>query len=117
MPMMELYKEYSMEYMKGNVKNNPMQNPIKPVSEARKATIINAKIIKGCLKIIRILDFMASIAFRFPKTINGMVKKVKNVIDNEVNIPMDCIPAISRSVDRPVLINVIMNVAPTMFRK
>lgn len=106
-----------MEYIKGSVKNIPIQKPIKPVSEARKATIINAKISKGCLKIMRTLDFMASIAFRFPKTINGMVKKVKKVIVNEVNILRDCIPEISRSVDSPVLVSVIMNVAPTMFRK
>lgn len=117
MPIMELYREYSIEYMKGSVKNIPIQNPIKPVSEARKATIINAKIKRGCFKIIKTLDFMASTAFRFPNTIKGMVKKVKKVIDKEVSIPMACIPAVSSSVDMPVLINVIMNVAPTMFRK
>ncbi len=114
---MALYKEYSIEYIKGYVKNIPMQNPIKPVSAARKDTIIKAKINKGCFKISWALNFMPSMAFRFPKTIKGMVKKVKKVIDNEVKIPMDCTPARSTSVDIPVLNAVIRNVAPTMFMK
>lgn len=109
--------EYSIEYKKGIVKNIPIQNPIKPTSEARKATISKAKISKGCFKISWMLDFMASIAFKFPKTINGTVKKVSKVIANEVNSPNAGIPVYSMSMESPELMNVIINVAPTMFVK
>ena len=90
---MELYKAYSIEYRKGIVKNIPMQKAIKPVNEAIKETIINPKITNGCFKMMATLDLMASIAVRFPKTINGMVINVKKEIVNEVIIPSDFIPA------------------------
>ena len=99
------------------MKNIPIQNPIKPVKEAKAATIINAKISIGCFKIMLALDFMASMAFKFPKIINGTVKKVNNVIANENSIPIIGIPVLFTRVEIPELVKAIRKVATTIFKK
>lgn len=65
-----------MEYRKGKVKNTPIQHPIKPTNEPINATIINPSITKGCLKISKILYFIASIAFKSPKITSGVTRSV-----------------------------------------
>ena len=78
--------------MKGIVKNIPMQNRINPVNDAIPETNTNPNNSKGCFETSIALDLMASIAFRFPNTISGMLKKVKNEIPTEINAPSSLIP-------------------------
>ena len=92
------------------VKNTPIQHPIKPTIDAIPATISNAKRRNGCLAIITTLDLIASVASNFPKTINGIVKKVKNDIVMEIIVPMILIPENSIAIESPALIKVIRNV-------
>lgn len=54
-----------------------MKKARKPTIKAITTVIIKPKSTKGCFEIIIKLDFMASIDFRFPNTISGMVKNVK----------------------------------------
>ena len=88
-----------------------MQNPNNPTNTT--ITLINNKDIriKGCLIAITILDLMASVAFKFPRIIRGMVRKVNNHISIENIKPTNGRFAISNKVDVPELINVIMKVA------
>lgn len=67
---------YCMDILNGTVNKTPIQNPIKPTKEPKKATIIRRKIVKNCLLDILILAFIASIAFCLPKMINGMASVV-----------------------------------------
>ena len=93
------------------VKNIPMQHPMNPTMEAIKLTINNPKSTNGCFETIMILDFMACTAFKFPKIINGTVRKLNNQIAMVVNTPTNSICAISSKVDNPDRNMVITNVA------
>ena len=81
-----------MEYIKGMVKNTPIKQPIKPTIEAMPATINRPKSTKGCFETMAILDFRDSIAFKFPKTINGMDKNVKKDSVTAIKDPTNLIP-------------------------
>ena len=82
-----------MEYMNGKVKKIPMQQPMNPTMAAIIATITSPNRINGCFKTTTILELMASIAFKFPNMINGMVRKVKNDIVMAIKDPIILIPA------------------------
>lgn len=114
---MELYKEYSIEYKKGQVKNIPMQNPKRPRPTPIAATIINPKRTKGCFETITILDCMASTVFNFPKTINGIVNKVINEIVKEIMVPMKLSPKNWKRIESPTLKIETTNVAIKIFIK
>lgn len=70
-----------------------MQKPKIPMADATIATIINPKSTKGCLETIITLDFMASTAFNFPKTIKGTTKNVTKDNVKEIKVPMTASPA------------------------
>lgn len=78
--------------MKGIVKNIPMQNRINPVNDAIPETNTNPNNSKGCFETSIALDFMASTAFKFPKTISGTAKKVKKEIPIAIKVPTNLIP-------------------------
>ena len=81
-----------MEYIKGMVKKNPIKQPIKSTIEAMPATINRPKSTKGCFETMAILDFRESIAFKFPKTINGIDKNVKKDSVTAIKDPTNLIP-------------------------
>ena len=56
----------------------PIQQAIIPIKTNKAAQISNPTRIKMFFETTVKLAWMASIAFRFPKMINGMVRKVKN---------------------------------------
>jgi hypothetical protein len=60
---------------------------------------------------------MASIAFNFPKIINGIVKNVIKEIVKEIIDPMRLNPANLRRVVRLILTNVIIKTAIKIFEK
>jgi len=81
------------------------------------ATIINPNNTKGCFETIIILDFMASMAFNFPKTIKGTTKNVTKDSIKEIRVPIMLSPANSRRVESPILNNVITNMAIKILAK
>lgn len=81
-----------MEYINGIVRNTPMQHPMNPTIDAIMDTITSPKRTKGCFDTITILDFMASKAFKSPKIIRGIVRKVKKETIMLINDPTILIP-------------------------
>lgn len=92
------------------VKNTPTKHPIKPTIEAMPATIKRPKSTKGCFETIAILDFRESIAFKFPKTINGIDKNVKKDNVTAIKDPTNLTPVWSSKRERPEPIRVTNNV-------
>jgi hypothetical protein len=84
------------------VKNIPIHKPKIPTIPAITATISNPKSTKGCFETMIILDLIASVTFRFPKTIKGIVKKVIKDINVVIRVPIKLNPADSRSIASPV---------------
>lgn len=74
------------------VKKTPIQHPINPTIDAIADTIIKPKSTIGCFEIIIILDFIASKAFKSPKIIRGIVRKVKKETVIAINDPTILIP-------------------------
>ena len=69
------------------------------------ATITSPKRTNGCFETNKILYFIACAAFKFAKTIKGIVKKVRNEINIVVTVPTKLNPADSRSSANDVLSN------------
>lgn len=99
------------------VKRIPMQKAKIPMAAPINATSSNPSSTKGCLETIAILDFMASMAFNFPKTIKGTTKNVTKESIKEIREPIMLSPANSRTIESPVLNNVIMNMAIKILAK
>ncbi len=99
------------------VKSIPIQKPKIPINAPIPATIIKPKSTKGCLATIIILDFMASTAFNFPKTIKGTTKNDTKDIIKEIKVPIICSPANSIRVEITILTNVIKNTAIKILAK
>ena len=66
-----------MAYVKGIVKNIPIQKPIIPTAENNPAIIISKRTIKKCLSILLQLLFMAFIKVYSLKIIRGIAINVK----------------------------------------
>lgn len=77
-----------MAYMNGRVKKIPIQQPIKPTKDAIKPTNNNKRRTKGCFRTICKLNRIASIAFKSPKIIRGIVKTVKKEIAIVITKPI-----------------------------
>ena len=88
-----------------------------PIIPAITATISNPKSTKGCFDTIILLDLIASIAFRFPKTINGIIKKVRKDIKVVIMVPTKLYPADSRSIANPVPNTPMINIAIKILKK
>ncbi len=99
-----------MECIKGMVKKTPIKQPIKPTIEAMPAKINRPKSTKGCFKTMAILDFRESIAFKFPKTINGIDKNVKKDSVTAIKDPTNLIPLKSSKRESPEPMRVTNNV-------
>ena len=108
---------YFTEYVIGIVNTTPIQQPIKPTNEAIPATINNRARISGCLPTMIILDFIASVTFKFPKIINGMVSEVNNEITNESNVSIAVIPIRLNPIEINALKKPINNVAVNIREK
>ena len=79
-----------------------MQKPKIPIADATIATISKPNSTKGCFETIIILDFIASTAFNFPKTIKGTTKNVTKDNVKEIRVPIMLSPANSRRTESPV---------------
>ena len=90
-----------------------MQHPINPTREAIALTINNPKSTKGCFETIIMLDFRASMAFKLPKIISGIVRNVKKEITALNNAPTISISTSLNISDKPVVKIVRRNVAMT----
>ena len=62
-----------------------MKDPIPPTTNSRAMT-------RGCLLTMTALDFMASVTFKFPKTISGTVREVNNEIRMAIMLSITIIP-------------------------
>ena len=97
--------------MIGIVKTTPIQQPIKPMAEPTPATKSKRIIVNGCLLTIIMLDLMASIAFKSPKIIRGIVNEVNTVIANAIKVSTRIIPTILKRTEMKPLSSEINNVA------
>ena len=94
-----------------------MQKAKIPMAAVIMATIINPNSTKGCFETMIILDFMASTAFNFPKTINGTTKNDTKDIIKEIKVPIISSPANSIRVEIHILTNVSKNTAIKILAK
>ena len=75
---------YCAEKYIANVKNIPIQSANIPSIAHTKKIISNKRIIQKCFDVVEILAFIALIASRFPKIINGIVSSTSIVIITEI---------------------------------
>ena len=106
-----LYRAYFIEYVIGIVKTIPIQQPIKPIADPTPPTNNKRIIVKGCLLTIITLDFIASIAFKLPKIINGIVSDVNTVIANAIIVSTKIIPTKLKATEIKPLVSEINNAA------
>lgn len=88
-----------------------MQHPISPTKVEMKPITSNPSKISGCFATIITLDFIASIAFKFPKMMRGMVSIVNNVMVTVIINPTNGICTKSINDESNVLKIEISNVA------